>query len=600
MTGVLVMDSGVNLSGQVHDGKNQPVVGARVVLAYSGDAGNNLKTKTDAQGRYRFDHANARNGLGRWSLSVQAPGFAPSWMMVVPKGVIPPADFRLGPGKPFRGRVVDTKGRPVAGVAVSARWEECFDLDWKAETDVQGRFLWPDAPDAGEIDFRLMKRGYSVGNHRTAPAAAGQAELTINPELRARGAVLDAESKQPVRSFTAMPATHDPGYREIDWQRSRGVKGKDGRYELIVSRRDQPGVVFHVRIEAEGYAPALSRPIKPDEGEVTVDFALKKAQGISGIVRLPDGTPAAGADVYIDGDGYTYNRSTGPPPAPGYLDHGHRKTGPDGRYCFPPQDEPFGILAVHDKGFGDRTREEMAQSPDLTLKPWARLEGTFRIRGKPAIHQEIDVNLVRSVLPGRHRFQSYAVTTDDQGRFVIDRILDGEANWTWLSGQRPNTTESSAGPAVDVQSGQTVHVNLGGPGRPMTGQVVLSAPDVAKAGDRIPGVHVANAYGSLWIKPSQMPIPPDFGSWDEKNSGPTRTSGTTPRRESLHAHAAVPPVSRRRRWPLPARRRSPGFLHVEHRRLEYTGADAPLDAQPTRGKDQARRRGWPDPGWPQR
>ena len=176
----------------------------------------------------------------------------------------------------------------------------------------------------------------------------------------------------------------------------------------------------------------------------------------------------------------------GPGPAPGYLDQRHCKTGPDGRYSFPPQDEPFGILVVHDKGFGDRTREEMAQSPDVTLKPWARIEGTFRIRGTPGIHQR-DRRQPRFARYFRadYRFQSYSVTTDDQGRFVIDRILDGEANFTWLSGRRPTMTESSAGPAVDVRSGQTVHVDLGGPGRPLIGQVVLSAPDEAKAADRL-------------------------------------------------------------------------------------------------------------------
>ena len=130
-------------------------------------------------------------------------------------------------------------------------------------------------------------------------------------------------------------------------------------------------MVYHVRVEADGYAPAISRPIQPAEGEVVLHFALKKAKGISGVVRLPNKTRAVGADVYIDGLGYTFDLARGPGPAPGYVDRLRRKTDPDGRYTFPPQDEPFGILVVHDKGFGDRTREEMARSADVMLKPWA-------------------------------------------------------------------------------------------------------------------------------------------------------------------------------------------------------------------------------------
>ncbi len=514
MTGALIMDSGANVRGQVRDGKNQPVAGARVVLAYSGNSGDWAKTTTDAEGRYRFDHANDRGGLGRWSLSVQAPGFAPSWMMVVPKGAIPPADFRLAPGKPFRGKVVDAKGQPVAGVSVFARWEECYSLDWKAETDAEGRFVWPDAPSVGEIAFRIQKRGYSVGLDRNAPAPAGQAELTINPELRARGTVVDAESKQPVRAFTVFSASSFQDDSEIHWRRARGVKGSEGRYEVTVSRMDQPRTVFHVRIEAEGYAPAISRAIKPDEGEVTLDFALKKAREVSGVVRLPDGTPAAGADVYIDGDGYTFDRASGPPPAPGYLAPEHRKTGPDGRYTFPPQDEPFGILTVHDKGFGDRTREEMAQSPDVTLKPWAAHRGNLPDPGQTG-HPSTDrrqshslghrAELRLAVLFGHHRRPGAIRHRSDPGRRGRFPLVERQAS---------HHDAIDAGPAVDVRPGQTVHVHLGGQGRPLIGQVVLSAPDEAKADDRVSGVNIANAHGWLEIKPSQMPIPPDFRTWD--------------------------------------------------------------------------------------
>ena len=155
----------------------------------------------------------------------------------------------------------------------------------------------------------------------------------------------------------------------------------------------------------------------------------------------------------------------------------------------------------------------MARSADLTLKPWARIEGILRIRGKPGLRQQVDLNLNRSVIAPSYRFQSYAATTDDQGRFVIERVMDGEVYWIWSSG---GMARSIAGPAVDVRPGQTYHVELGGQGRPLIGQVVLSDADGTQQGKAIRTVNVANAIGWLEIKPSQMPIPPDYATWDAK------------------------------------------------------------------------------------
>jgi RNA polymerase sigma factor (sigma-70 family) len=512
MTGALILSSGVNVGGQVRDGDGRPVPGARIVLAYSASPAEALRATTDGAGRFTFAHANNRNGLGRWSLSAEAPGFAPAWTMIVPNGEIPDVVFRLLPGKPFHGRVVDKNGKPVAGAAVSARWEECYHLDWKAVTDADGRFIWPDAPANGNIDFRLQKAGYTVASDRTVSAALGQAELTINAPLRARGKVIDAESKQVVRSFKAIPAMRFRDEREINWDRARAVNGSDGRYEMDFGRFDQPKTVYTVRIESDGYAPATSRPIQPDEGDVTLDFALTKARPTSGVVRLPDGTPAVDAEVYVDGRGISRNPS-GPPPTRRLLADHRFKTGHHGRYSIPPGDQPFGIVVVHEKGFGDRSADELAGSADVTLRPWGRIEGTFRIRGKPGIGQQIEVTLNRSVISPRYIFQEYAATTGDQGRFVIERVMDGEANFIWSSGRPAMSTRSSAGPAVDIRAAQTLRVDLGGQGRPLIGRIVLS-PAEGVQNDAIGLVSPGNARGWIEIKPAEMPTPADFMTWD--------------------------------------------------------------------------------------
>ena len=49
-----------------------------------------------------------------------------------------------------------------------------------------------------------------------------------------------------------------------------------------------------LRIEAEGYAPAISRLIADRAGDVTIDFELVAGQSITGVVRLPGGRPVDG------------------------------------------------------------------------------------------------------------------------------------------------------------------------------------------------------------------------------------------------------------------------------------------------------------------
>jgi hypothetical protein len=152
----------------------------------------------------------------------------------------------------------------------------------------------------------------------------------------------------------------------------------------------------------------------------------------------------------------------------------------------------------------------------VTLRPWGRIEGTFRIRNKPAIHQRIDVNVNRTVIEPGYQVQEYSAITDDFGRFVIERVMDGEASFTWTTGERAAPARSSAGPTADVRAGQTVHVELGGQGRPLIGRIVLSGAEGARDGDAVAQVNPANASGWIELKPAEMPIPPDFKTWDAK------------------------------------------------------------------------------------
>ena len=88
-----------------------------------------------------------------------------------------------------------------------------------------------------------------------------------------------------------------------------------------------------MRIEAPGYEPAESRAFRSDEGAMIQDFRLKPAAGISGVVLLPDGRPAAGVQVVLGTrENCAFVRG-------GVVQHNSNAerttTGPDGRLTVP-------------------------------------------------------------------------------------------------------------------------------------------------------------------------------------------------------------------------------------------------------------------------
>jgi len=181
MTSVLVMKPGVTVSGQVRDSQGKPVPGARVVLAYSNNATDFLRTKTDATGGFDFPHVNEKPPLWRWVVNVETTGFAPAWKIASPHSKPQPLEFSLTPGRPFHARVLDRQGLPIAGVKVRAEWGQCEHLDWHAVTDTDGLFVWPDAPREGDIRLELHKHKYGLQFLKVS-AKSDRTHLTFDPD----------------------------------------------------------------------------------------------------------------------------------------------------------------------------------------------------------------------------------------------------------------------------------------------------------------------------------------------------------------------------------------------------------------------------------
>ena len=81
-----------------------------------------IRLETDKEGRFRFGSF-LDPQRGEQMLAVRAKRFAAAVRTIIPSGVIPPQVIRLAAPRPLRGRVVDSKGRAVAGAVVSSTRE---------------------------------------------------------------------------------------------------------------------------------------------------------------------------------------------------------------------------------------------------------------------------------------------------------------------------------------------------------------------------------------------------------------------------------------------------------------------------------------------
>ncbi len=226
--------------------------------------------------------------------------------------------------------------------------------------------------------------------------------------------------------------------------------------------------------------PAVSRTIRDDEDEPVVNFVLTKARDITGMARLSDGSPLAGADVVMVVPSQPSFITNGGPPRGD--DHGAARTGSDGRFKFPPQEPPYRLIVLHDRGFAEWAVADAGDSTpiELTITPWGRIEGTFRIGRAVGAGQKLHLEYKRQGdTPAAVAWWSGETKTDDAGKFTFERVIPGRVvvSRQFVLNETANrlTITYTNTRAIEVTAGATTRVELGGTGRPLVGKLTLPA-----------------------------------------------------------------------------------------------------------------------------
>jgi 5-hydroxyisourate hydrolase-like protein (transthyretin family) len=260
------------------------------------------EAQTDRSGRFVLTQIGAPGA--RNSVTVQAIGFSADQQNVDTNELSKPIVFRLSPVGPLRFHIVDEAGEPIKGadVALQMWWGGGLDtLILRHPTDADGRIEFESVP-KGELEFCALKQGYRSSRRNKLFADNEEHTFVLYPERAVTGRVTDAESGEPISSFTLTRGYSQifsgTGETQPIWDLQDRWPGANGSYKVVFDEEDVP----RLKVEAEGYEVFEVKPQFTNSVQTVCDFQLRRADTnhtIRGVVLLPSGEPAANVEVAL-------------------------------------------------------------------------------------------------------------------------------------------------------------------------------------------------------------------------------------------------------------------------------------------------------------
>ncbi|MCF7731805.1 MAG: ankyrin repeat domain-containing protein [Akkermansiaceae bacterium] len=324
--------------------------------------------------------------------------------------------------------------------------------------------------------------------------------------------VVDADTGELIEKPTALAGTNRMEPLGWQWQPHTIHEFTKGRMQWpSESRRGYKMQVL--RIEADGYKPYQTPTVQRlEEDEATLPVGattgpngeaipnmlqgragepvpwvvrLQRDPGVHGRALLPNGQPAAGAQVAIamaarevrieDG------RITAPPldENASLRDHWDRPfmttTDDQGRFTLPTEIAPAAVIITHAEGIAAIPLADFPISGEMTLEPWGVIDGRVQWGEVSGAGAKIDIGARTRVA---EQFQlvvwhHQSVVTDDQGRFRAEKLPPGLAQVSHVV-EVPGKQGASYRPVqfVEIVAGEPTKFVFGGLGRPVIGRLV--------------------------------------------------------------------------------------------------------------------------------
>jgi protocatechuate 3,4-dioxygenase beta subunit len=271
------------------------------------------------------------------------------------------------------------------------------------------------------------------------PPAEKDYKIVLRSPIKIAGAILDAETGKPMAKCR-LTKGWDPDNRAPDWETGIGHPAQeitDGRYEITLGQQQR---YTRIRVEADGYLPAVSRlfkPYDPDRGTVAYDFKMTKAGPMKGTVLDIDGRPLSGVEVFRATQQFYAEKGTASENA--RRTSRMTKTDAEGRFEFPPEVEPFYLIVLHEKGHIVVDEQQFAKTPTIRIEPWRLKDRSFLLQRKHNsetdelrdIHDTQTLN-VRIVDAEGKPVEGVMVATSAEFRTGYNYLGDNEPAWSYF------------------------------------------------------------------------------------------------------------------------------------------------------------------------
>lgn len=471
----IVLKRGLSFTGTVTDENGKPIAGALVRTKFLNDL---RKTTTDEHGVYVLSGCEPL--LTRVVASAKGRALELQEVRVEPD--MDPVDFVLQPGGHIRIRVVDEQGKGIPKARILfQRWRgriDYFEFEHiNGYADKNGVWEWDEAP-LDEIQADICRPGGMELSHE--PLLAREQEYVFKPPraLVVSGRVFDANTKQPIKNFRVTPGLRnsDPDIG-MNWIPRESFESTNGQYRVRL-RHDYPAHL--VRIEAPGYQMAISRDIQTNEGEVKADFALEPAADIAATILTPDKKPAADAKIALGVKGSQINVRNGEIRDDATYATQVRSDS-KGHFSIPARKEAFQLFITHPAGFAWYKSDSGPLPDPLTLTPWARVKGTFKVGNQPKSGVLLTImsqNVMSSGEDEPSIYNFHYATSGQQGHYEFERVWPGKGRINRLISLHANNGATEVTSAIRVplklEPGKTITQNLGDTGRAVTGKLAPS------------------------------------------------------------------------------------------------------------------------------
>ncbi len=423
----VILIQGGQLRGQILDKDQNPISDAKIrVLQEAG-----YPTRSNQWGWFEFPGT-----FSGWrTLQVVADGYAPQIVEAFAQPDLAPLSVVLEPSKNVVFKVMDPSKRPIKNAALIATdWENGSMLGSQGTTDENGEWISPSVPSSG-VDYMVMRDGFHYQNLKGITPRAKPYEVIMTPALTVTFKVSGANNKAIPRFSIRrgrLTATAPPQEWKIRWFEGRLNHGSDGRRSMTLSSDSrefdwdiQGKHIF--KIEAFGHEPYVTRVVDEKESPVELNIPMTPSGGQQGLLTTHGGRPIANQSIYISGRKSKPVLIGNGRILPSVRGGQRIKTDNAGRFMLPPDTlSSTSLVIASEEGFAMTTAKALANSREVTARPWSGLSGTLSRSGEPFPYQKLAVMLRP---PAGTSIDAPTImdqfTTYRDGKFHFDRLPPG-------------------------------------------------------------------------------------------------------------------------------------------------------------------------------